>query len=56
MQLIQNDAAFLHSAHSIDVEKLRSDAVMPGFAEAILKERHLTTPIGSAVIMSTLPG
>ncbi len=56
LQLIQNDAAFLHSVHSIDVEKLRTDAIMPQFAEGILKERHLTSPVGSAVIMSNLPG
>jgi NitT/TauT family transport system substrate-binding protein len=56
LQLIQNDAAFLHSVHSIDVDKLRTDAIMPQFTQAILKDRHLSPPVGSVVIMSTLPG
>ena len=44
--LINNSAAFLFSIKSINVEKLRPEAVMPEFTQAILKERGLTSPVG----------
>lgn len=40
-------AAFLHSIKAINVEKLRPEAVMPEFAEQVLKERGLKSPIGA---------
>ena len=46
VKLINADAAFLFSIKSINVEKLRPEALMPEFAQAILKERGLTSPIG----------
>ena len=47
-----NDAAtFLHSIKSINVDKLRPDALMPEFTQAILKERGLTSPIGKVTAM-----
>ena len=47
-----NDAAtFLHSIKSINVDKLRPDALMPEFTQAILKERGLTSPIGKVMAM-----
>ncbi len=46
VKLINADATFLHSIKSINVEKLRPEALMPEFAQAILKERGLTSPIG----------
>jgi NitT/TauT family transport system substrate-binding protein len=49
--LITNAAAFLFEVKSINVEKLRPEAVMPEFAEAILKERNLTSPIGQVDAM-----
>ena len=44
--LIDKATAFLFSIKSINVDKLRAEAVMPEFAEAILRERKLTAPIG----------
>ncbi|MDH5538869.1 MAG: NrtA/SsuA/CpmA family ABC transporter substrate-binding protein [Rhizobacter sp.] len=45
-KLISEATIFLHSIKSIDVDKLRAEAVMPEFTLAILKERGLTAPIG----------
>lgn len=50
--LITKASEFLFSIKSINVAKLRPEAVMPEFAEAILKERKLTAPIGA---VPTLP-
>ncbi|MBS0445899.1 MAG: ABC transporter substrate-binding protein [Proteobacteria bacterium] len=44
--LIAKDTAFLYTIKSIDVDKLRPEAVMPEFADQVLKERGLTSPIG----------
>ena len=52
VKLINIDATFLHSIKSINVDKLRPEALMPEFAQAILKERGLTSPIGK---VSALP-
>ena len=46
MSLIGKATTFLHSIKSIDVDKLRPEAVMPEFTEQILKERGLTSPVG----------
>ena len=46
VKLINADATFLFSIKSINVEKIRPEALMPEFAQAILKERGLTSPIG----------
>jgi NitT/TauT family transport system substrate-binding protein len=45
-ELITRATTFLHSIKSINVPKLRPEAVMPEFAEAVLKERKLKAPIG----------
>ena len=45
-------ATFLNSIKSINVDKLRADAVMPEFTQAILKERGLVTPIGKVTAMA----
>jgi NitT/TauT family transport system substrate-binding protein len=45
LELINRAATFLHSIKSINVDKLRADAVMPQFTQEILKERGLTPPI-----------
>jgi len=47
--LISNATTFLFSIKSINVEKLRPEAVMPEFTQAILKERGLTSPVGKVV-------
>lgn len=45
-ELISRAAAFLHEIKSINVPKLRPEAVMPQFTQEILKERGLKAPIG----------
>ena len=47
MKSIDTSTTFLHSLKSINVARLRPDAFMPEFAEAVLKERKLSSPIGS---------
>ena len=49
---IANSATFLFSIKSINVDKLRPEAVMPEFTQAILKERSLSTPIGKVTAMA----
>ena len=44
--LITKATTFLYSIKSINVEKLRPEAVMPELTQAVLKERGLTAPIG----------
>ena len=43
---IEKDAEFLYSAKAINAPRLRADAVMPEFADEVLKERGLKSPIG----------
>ena len=45
-ELISRASAFLYSIKSINVEKLRPDAIEPQWTEQILKERGLKAPIG----------
>ncbi|HEY4137399.1 MAG TPA: ABC transporter substrate-binding protein [Casimicrobiaceae bacterium] len=45
-ELINRASAFLYSIKSINVEKLRPDAIQPQWTEQILKERGLKAPIG----------
>jgi NitT/TauT family transport system substrate-binding protein len=49
--LIEKATAFLHSIKSINVEKLRPEAVMPEFAEQVLKERNLKAPVGDVIAL-----
>lgn len=51
LALITKATAFLHSVKSISSEKLRPEAVMPEFTQAILKERGLKAPIGAVKSM-----
>ena len=44
--LIEKATVFLHSIKTIKVDTLRDNAIETGFAEAILKERGLTAPVG----------
>jgi NitT/TauT family transport system substrate-binding protein len=46
MELIKRAAAFLYEIKSINTPQLRPEAVMPEFAQAVLKERGLTAPLG----------
>lgn len=47
MSLIGKGAEYLHSIKAITNAKLRPEAVMPEFADAVLKERNLKGPIGT---------
>ena len=46
MELIKRASAFLFEIKSINTPQLRPEAVMPEFAQAVLKERGLTAPLG----------
>jgi NitT/TauT family transport system substrate-binding protein len=46
-ELIDRAAAFLFSIKSINTPTLRPEAVMPQFAEEVLKERKLKSPVGA---------
>jgi len=46
MGLLKKGTDYLYSIKGINSPSLRPDAVMPQFAEAVLKERNLTAPIG----------
>lgn len=52
MSVIDKGVTWLHENKVINVAKLRPDAVMPGFAADVLKERKLKTPIG---VLNALP-
>ena len=45
--LIEKGTDFLYSIKGINVEKLRPEAIMPQFAEAVLAERKMKSPIGT---------
>ena len=51
MGLLNGGTTFLHSIKAINVEKLRADAIMPEFAEQVLKERKLKSPIGDVTAL-----
>lgn len=51
MTLLDNGAKFLHSIKAINVDKLRPDAIMPGFANEVLKERGIKAPIGEVMAL-----
>lgn len=46
-QHLDSATAFLHSIKTIHAGELRKDAVAAQFAEQVLRERHLTAPIGA---------
>ena len=46
MELVKRASAFLFEIKSINAPTLRPDAVMPEFAQAVLKERGVTAPLG----------
>lgn len=49
--LIAADTAFLNTIKTINVDRLRPEAVMPEFAQAALKERGLASPVGRVAAM-----
>ena len=52
MDLIAKATTFLQSIKSINVDKLRPEAVMPDLATAVLKERGLKPPVGEVKAMA----
>ena len=52
MDLISKSAVFLQSIKSINVDKLRPEAVVPDFTTAVLKERGLKAPVGEVRAMA----
>ncbi len=55
MDLISKATTFLHEIKTINVSKLREEAIMTEFTEAVLKERGLSAPVGMVPVMDTLP-
>jgi NitT/TauT family transport system substrate-binding protein len=55
MQLIDKATAFLHSIKSISVEHLSPDAILPQYADAALKSRGLSSPIGEVKAQAVSP-
>jgi len=53
MGLMKKGTDFLYSIKGIGTAQLRPEAVMPQFAEAVLKERKLSSPVGA---VPALPG
>jgi NitT/TauT family transport system substrate-binding protein len=51
VDLINQAAKFLYSIKSINVEQLRPEAVMPEFAQEVLKEHNLKAPIAEIKAM-----
>ena len=51
-ELLTRATAFLFEIKSINTAVLRPEAVMPEFAEAVLKERNIKAPIG---VVNALP-
>jgi NitT/TauT family transport system substrate-binding protein len=48
---LDRSTAFLFSVKSINVGKLRPDAVLPDFANQVLKERNLKSPLGEVLAL-----
>jgi NitT/TauT family transport system substrate-binding protein len=55
MKLLTDGTTFLHSIKAINVPKLRPEAVMPEFAEEVLKERKLKSPVGQVDALAKSP-
>jgi NitT/TauT family transport system substrate-binding protein len=48
---LERSAAFLFSVKSINVGKLRPEAIQPEFADQVLKERGKQTPLGEVIAL-----
>ncbi len=55
LDLIGKATTFLHEIKTINVPKLRPEAVMPQFTQEVLKARGLSAPIGDVPVLSPLP-
>jgi NitT/TauT family transport system substrate-binding protein len=54
-ELISNATVFLRDIKTINVDKLKSDAIVSEFADKALQARKLTAPIGSVPVLNPLP-
>jgi len=55
MDLINKATTFLHEIKTINVDKLRPEAVMPQFTQEVLKARGVSAPVGDVPVLSPLP-
>jgi sulfonate transport system substrate-binding protein len=51
VSLIERATAFLHSIKGIHTPKLRPEAVMPQFAQQVLEERRIKSPVGAVAAL-----
>ena len=54
-ELISNATVFLRDIKTINVDKLKPDAIVSEFADKALQARKLTAPIGSVPVINPLP-
>ena len=54
-ELINNATVFLRDIKTINVDKLKPDAIVSEFADKALQARKLTAPIGSVPVLNPLP-
>jgi NitT/TauT family transport system substrate-binding protein len=54
-ELINNATAFLKEIKTINVDKLKPDALVSEFADKALQARNLKAPLGSVPVLSPLP-
>jgi NitT/TauT family transport system substrate-binding protein len=54
-ELISNATVFLRDIKTINVDKLKPDAIVSEFADKALQARKLTAPIGSVPVLNPLP-
>lgn len=52
LSLLEKGTSFLYANKAINTERLRPDAVMPQFAQEVLKERGMISPIGEVPALS----
>jgi NitT/TauT family transport system substrate-binding protein len=51
VSLIERATAFLHSIKGIHTPQLRPEAVMPQFAQQVLEERRIKSPVGAVAAL-----
>lgn len=54
-ELITNATSFLREIKTINVDKLKPDAIVSEFADKALQARNLKSPIGAVPVLSVLP-
>jgi NitT/TauT family transport system substrate-binding protein len=54
-ELINNATVFLRDIKTINVDKLKPDAIVSEFADKALQARKISAPIGSVPVINPLP-